>query len=63
MIMLPSRAYALALVLVGQLLWLRRSFPSSTANKYWTSAPSRVAVVSWFGNVQFEAFVSPGNHV
>ncbi|KAJ3572515.1 hypothetical protein NP233_g3029 [Leucocoprinus birnbaumii] len=24
---------------------------------------SRVAVVSWFGNVQFESFVSPGTHV
>lgn len=24
---------------------------------------SRVAVVSWFGTVQFEAFVLPGTHV
>ncbi|KAF9455112.1 hypothetical protein P691DRAFT_691506 [Macrolepiota fuliginosa MF-IS2] len=28
-----------------------------------TSMLARVAVVSWFGNVQFETFVSPGTHV
>ncbi|KAF5356182.1 hypothetical protein D9756_004136 [Leucocoprinus leucothites] len=28
-----------------------------------TSMLARVAIVSWFGTVQFEAFVSPGTHV